>query len=73
MRTLLLFSSLLLCGCVSTADCTSDWHATGQRDGRLGAYQADLYASRCAGGVDTARYNQGWQEGSAQRPRISSF
>lgn len=73
MRYALLLFVALLGGCVSAADCTSDWYSTGQRDGRLGAHQAELYASRCTTAVDTARYNQGYEEGFAQRPRISAF
>jgi len=73
MRNPLFLSLALLGGCVSAADCASDWYSTGQRDGRLGAYQAQLYVSHCSGPVDTSRYDQGWQEGFAQRPRISAF
>ena len=73
MRNALLALATLLGGCVSAADCNSDWYSTGQRDGRLGAYQADLYAGKCTTAVDRARYDQGWQEGFAQRPRIVSF
>jgi len=73
MRNALLVLAALLGGCVSAADCASDWRSTGQRDGRLGAYQAQLYVSRCPGPVDTSRYDEGWQEGSAQRPRIAAF
>jgi hypothetical protein len=73
MRHLLLLSLALLGGCVSAADCNSDWYSTGQRDGRLGAYQAGLYASHCTTTVDTARYDQGYEEGFAQRPRIAAF
>lgn len=73
MRNGLLLLSTLLGGCVSAADCASDWYSTGARDGRLGAYQADLYASKCTTTVDRARYDQGWQEGNAQRPRIIAF
>ena len=73
MRHALLLLLALLGGCVSAADCNSDWYSTGQRDGRLGSYQAGLYASRCTTTVDTASYDKGWEEGNAQRPRISSF
>jgi hypothetical protein len=73
MRNALLLSLALLGGCVSAADCASDWYSTGQRDGRLGAYQAQLYVSKCSGPVDTSRYDEGWQEGVAQRPRIAAF
>lgn len=73
MRNGLFLLLALLGGCVSAADCASDWYSTGQRDGRLGAYQADLYAGKCTTTVDRARYDQGWQEGFAQRPRIVAF
>jgi hypothetical protein len=73
MRNALLLLCVLLGGCVSAADCASDWYTTGQRDGRLNAYQAELYASHCTTTVDRARYDQGWQEGFAQRPRIAAF
>ena len=73
MKNTLLVLVALLGGCVSAADCNSDWHSTGQRDGRLGAYQADLYASKCTTTVDRSRYDAGWQEGVAQRPRIAAF
>ena len=63
----------LLAGCAGV-DCGSDWYATGQRDGRLGAEpQAENYAARCAGQVDRARYAEGWQSGFAMRPRVPSF
>ena len=73
MRNTLLVLPALLGGCVSAADCAGDWYSTGQRDGRLGAYQADLYAGKCTTTVDRARYEEGWQEGFAQRPRIVAF
>lgn len=62
---------LLLSGCA--VDCGPDWYDIGARDGRLGAYQAQLYASRCSTPVDTQRYDEGWQAGAAQRPRIIAF
>ncbi len=57
-------------GCaVTSADCGPDWYAIGARDGRLGARpQAEFYAARCAGQVDTARYTNGWQAGFDERP-----
>jgi len=59
----------ILAGCAS--DCGSDWYAIGQRDGRLGAEpQAEIYAARCGGQVDRARYAEGWQSGFEMRPRI---
>ncbi len=62
--------SAAMSGCASAAgDCGSDWYAVGARDGRLGAHpQADIYATRCAARVDTARYMDGWEKGFAERP-----
>ena len=61
-----------LSGCA--ADCAGDWYAIGQRDGRLGATpQADIYASRCGGNVDRARYQEGWQSGDAMRPKTPYY
>ena len=71
MRNTVLLLLVPLAGCA--ADCTSDWYEPGARDGRLGAYQADLYASRCTGPVDRARYDEGWRAGADQRPRIMAF
>jgi hypothetical protein len=69
MRTLLSVACLAaLTGCA--ADCGPDWHAIGQRDGILGAQpQEELYARRCGGGVDAARYREGWRDGFSRRPR----
>ena len=71
-----IFSALaaltLVAGCASfgAVDCGSDWYATGQRDGRLGAQpQEEIYARRCGGGVDAVRYRAGWQDGFSRRPR----
>jgi hypothetical protein len=65
-----LLAGALVSGCASTAtDCAGDWYAVGARDGRLGARpQADIYAARCTGRVDTARYMDGWDAGFAERP-----
>lgn len=63
---------VVLAGCAGlrAADCGPDWHAVGQRDGRLGASpQAEIYARRCGVEVDTANYLRGWQEGFGMRPR----
>lgn len=62
---------LLASGCAATrsVDCGSDWHAIGQRDGRMNAgLQAESYAARCAVQVDTARYLEGYRAGFAERP-----
>ena len=71
-KTLLLsiITATSLAGCATGAKtCSADWYQTGQRDGRLGATpQADYYAARCAGAVDRARYQSGWEDGYAQRP-----
>jgi len=73
MKLLLAITSLIaLAGCagLGSADCGPDWHAIGQRDGRLGAYpQAEAYARRCGVEVDSAAYQRGWQEGFGMRPR----
>lgn len=73
MKTLLSIACLIAvtsCTGLSAADCGPDWHAIGQRDGRLGAQpQAESYARRCGVEVDTASYLRGWQEGFAMRPR----
>ena len=59
---------------ICAADCAGDWYAIGQRDGRLGATpQADIYASRCGGNVDRARYQEGWQSGDAMRPKTPYY
>jgi len=63
--------SLMVAGCagVTGGDCGPDWRQIGERDGRLGAQpQAEIYAGRCAGKVDAARYAEGWQAGFALRP-----
>jgi hypothetical protein len=55
-------------GCAGL-DCGSDWYATGQRDGRIGAdSQIENYAARCGGNVDRGRYASGLQSGLAMRP-----
>ena len=64
----------LAAGCATTGDCGPDWHAIGQRDGRIGAdSQIESYAARCIGPVDRARYAEGLQAGFAMRPRVPSF
>ena len=70
---MLLACSAVLAGCAGL-DCGSDWYATGQRDGRLGAdSQIESYAARCGGNVDRGRYAEGLQSGLAMRPRIYSM
>jgi hypothetical protein len=60
----------LVAGCagVYALDCKSNWYAVGQRDGleRLSP-QDDLHTLSCPGGVDTARYREGWRDGLARR------
>ena len=64
------FTLLAGCAALGSVDCGPDWYATGQRDGRLGAQpQEEIYARRCGGGVDAARYRDGWQDGFSRRPR----
>lgn len=60
----------LLSGCA--VNCGADWHEVGLNDGRLGAdLQVERYAASCSG-VDRARYEEGWREGFAMRPRIAA-
>jgi hypothetical protein len=71
MKTALILaaSCMTLAGCAGL-DCGSDWYATGQRDGRIGAdSQIENYAARCGGNVDRGRYASGWDDGRAMRPR----
>ncbi|MGH8726053.1 MAG: hypothetical protein ACREU1_14450 [Burkholderiales bacterium] len=69
MRRLAVLCVLVFSGCVGTADCGPDWFAVGSRDGRINAgSQAERYAARCGTPVDTARYDEGYREGFAQRP-----
>lgn len=71
MRSLLIVMCLAgLTGCTTTADCGPDWFAVGERDGRINAgSQVERYAARCGVPVDRARYEEGYQQGFAQRPR----
>jgi hypothetical protein len=42
-------------------------------DGRIGAdSQVERYAASCSG-MDSARYEEGWREGLAMRPRIAAM
>jgi hypothetical protein len=64
------FIAIAGCAGLGSPDCGPDWHAIGQRDGRLGAQpQAETYARRCGVEVDSASYLRGWQEGFGMRPR----
>jgi hypothetical protein len=68
---LLLATTVLLAGCAGAggADCGPDWRAVGERDGRINAgSQAQRYAARCSGNVDTAAYEAGYAEGFSRRP-----
>ena len=68
MKTALILA-MTLAGCASL-DCGTDWYATGQRDGRIGAdSQIENYAARCGGNVDRGRYAEGLDSGRAMRPR----
>jgi hypothetical protein len=58
--------ALSLSGCA--VDCSSDWYAVGQRDGRLGAIDQSSSYQRSCSGVDTAQYQEGWREGFSHRP-----
>ena len=61
--------SLAGCGALTKADCGTDWYATGQRDGRIGAQpQLESYAQRCGAAVDSESYLRGWQDGVRMRP-----
>lgn len=74
-RVALALVTAFLAGCstIQAADCGPDWHAVGQRDGRLGAQsQAEFYVQRCGAPVDTASYLRGWQEGLRMRPTPTS-
>ena len=70
MRPFLL-TTVLLAGCAGAGgvDCGPDWRAIGERDGRINAgSQAQGYAARCGGNVDTAAYEAGYAEGFLRRP-----
>jgi hypothetical protein len=70
MRRLLILGALAVAGCAGgVGDCGSDWRSIGARDGRINAgSQAERYAARCSGPVDTAAYEEGYRAGFAQRP-----
>jgi len=69
LLTVACLATLAGCAGFGAADCGPDWYAIGHRDGILGAYpQSDLYARRCDGPVDAARYRDGWQDGFRRRP-----
>ena len=66
-----LIALAFLPGCA--VNCGSDWRQVGLNDGRIGAdSQLERYAAACSG-VDRARYEEGWREGFAMRPRIAAF
>ena len=61
---------VLLGGCA--VNCGADWHQVGLNDGRIGAdLQVERYAASCSG-MERARYEEGWREGFAMRPRIAA-
>jgi hypothetical protein len=68
-RLLVLVASCsVLGGCA--VNCGADWREVGLNEGRLGADpQVERYAASC-GNVDRARYEEGWREGFAMRPRL---
>ena len=69
MRRLAILAALALAGCAGGGDCGPDWRSIGARDGRIHAgSQAERYAARCGGPVDTAAYEEGYRAGFAQRP-----
>ena len=71
MRRLTLLAVVVLAGCAGagSVDCGPDWRAIGERDGRINAgSQAERYASRCGGKVDTAAYEAGYADGFSRRP-----
>jgi hypothetical protein len=70
MRRLTLLAVFVLAGCAAGGvDCGPDWRAIGERDGRINAgSQAERYASRCGGKVDTVAYDAGYAEGFSRRP-----
>ena len=46
----------------------TDWYQLGQRDGTLNARgQGERYAASCGSDFDTARYQEGFQEGFGRR------
>lgn len=71
MKIVLSIAALILAaGCASLPgeDCGSDWYQVGRRDALLFRIQpqADLIQRQCPQ-ADTARYMQGWREGSQER------
>jgi hypothetical protein len=70
MRVWSLTLCLLVAGCAtgSAGDCGTDAFQLGQRDGVLGANEADRHAARCGSGFDTTRYREGYRDGFSRRP-----
>jgi hypothetical protein len=65
---------LLVGGCAGI-DCQgTDWYALGQRDGMLDARsQIERYLDQCGNAADAARWQAGFNEAFARRPRPVSM
>ena len=71
MRPLLVLTlCTVLAGCATAGgnDCSSDPFQLGQRDGVLGANEADRHAARCGGSFNAERYREGYRDGFSRRP-----
>ena len=64
--SIVLFCSLL--GACASNDCATGSFEVGQRDGMLGANQAERLAAKCGGSFDSARYAEGYRETFSRRP-----
>jgi hypothetical protein len=67
MRAFIVVACLLGGGCASN-DCATNPFELGQRDGMLGAYQAERHVARCGASFDPGRYGEGFQETFSRRP-----
>jgi hypothetical protein len=67
MRSYLIGICLLAGGCASN-DCAMNAFELGQRDGMLGANQAERHVSRCGASFDAARYGEGFGDTFSRRP-----
>jgi len=59
---------LLACGCTTGNDCARGAFELGQRDGMLGANQAERLAASCGASFDAGRYGEGYRETFSRRP-----